>query len=278
MLLDKTNVENIHNDEDLDYYWRTGLDYILANDWELAQTVFLMTFLGCESEQHEQAVYDGLMEFLCESMVPCLSNSSTKDADKILNFTKAVFQKDLSNSLVKSFTEPIRLHIGGQEAHPDWKIFDALPRKEVDFIGNAKDLNMFANNSIAAIYTSHVLEHFYYLLNNELILTLKEWYRVLQPGGELMVSVPNLQVICSLYADPKTPPNARHHLMRMIFGGQIDQYDVHKVGFDQDTLGMYLQEAGFYDLQVVSEFRLFNDCSSLLFAGVPISLNMIAKK
>jgi predicted O-linked N-acetylglucosamine transferase (SPINDLY family)/predicted SAM-dependent methyltransferase len=175
-------------------------------------------------------------------------------------------------------TEPIRLHIGGQVAHPDWKIFDALPRPEVDFLGNAKDLSQFADGSIAAIYASHVLEHFYYLLDNELLLTLKEWHRSLQPSGELMISVPNLQVICGLYADSHTPPNARHHLMRMIFGGQIDQYDVHKVGFDPDTLGMYLQQAGFRSVQVVPAFGLFPDCSSLEFAGVPISLNMIAKK
>jgi predicted O-linked N-acetylglucosamine transferase (SPINDLY family)/predicted SAM-dependent methyltransferase len=175
-------------------------------------------------------------------------------------------------------SEPIRLHIGGQVSHSDWKIFDALPRPEVDFLGNAKDLSQFADGSITAIYASHVLEHFYYLLDNELLLTLKEWHRALQPGGELMISVPNLQVICGLYADSRTPPNARHHLMRMIFGGQIDQYDVHKVGFDSDTLSMYLQQAGFQDVQVVPAFGLFPDCSSLEFAGVPISLNMIAKK
>jgi predicted O-linked N-acetylglucosamine transferase (SPINDLY family)/predicted SAM-dependent methyltransferase len=177
-----------------------------------------------------------------------------------------------------SLPAPIRLHIGGQAAHPDWKIFDALSRPEVDFLGDAKDLSQFADGSIAAIYASHVLEHFYYLLDNELLLTLKEWHRVLEDGGELMISVPNLQVICGLYADSRTPPNARHHLMRMIFGGQIDQYDVHKVGFDPDTLGMYLQQAGFRDVQVVPAFGLFPDCSSLEFAGVPISLNMIAKK
>jgi predicted SAM-dependent methyltransferase len=181
-------------------------------------------------------------------------------------------------SLTQQSKSSIRLHIGGQEYHQDWKIFDALPREEVDYIGNAKDLSQFANDSISAIYTSHVLEHFHYLLNDELTSTLKEWHRVLEPGGVLMVSVPNLQVICSLYVDPRTSANARHHLMRMMFGGQIDEYDVHKVGFDQDILGMYLQNAGFYDLQVVSDFGLFDDCSSLLFGGVPISLNMIAKK
>jgi predicted SAM-dependent methyltransferase len=202
-------------------------------------------------------------------MIGNTSNTVEKEALPVLKSTQDVPQQSQAS---------IRLHIGGKESHPDWKIFDALPRGETDFIGNAKDLSQFASNSISTIYTSHVLEHFHYLLNNELISTLEEWHRVLEPGGELMVSVPNLQAICSLYVDPRTPASARHHLMRMIFGGQTDEYDVHKVGFDQDTLGMYLQHVGFHDLQVVSEFGLFNDCSSLLFGGVPISLNMIAKK
>lgn len=173
---------------------------------------------------------------------------------------------------------PIKLHIGGQTTHPEWKIFDALDRPEVDFLGNANDLSQFPDNTIATIYASHVLEHFYYLLDNELLQTLQEWHRVLQPGGALMVSVPNLQAICALYIQPEMPVESRHLLMRMIFGGQIDRYDVHRVGFDRDTLSMYLQAAGFRDCEVKEEFGIFQDTSSLCFSGVPISLNMIARK
>ncbi|MGL4499622.1 MAG: class I SAM-dependent methyltransferase, partial [Planktothrix sp.] len=85
----------------------------------------------------------------------------------------------------------IRLHIGGKEPHPDWKILDIEQRPEVDYVGDAADLSQFETDSIAAIYASHVLEHFHYGLNNELINTLKEWHRVLKPGGKLLVSVPD---------------------------------------------------------------------------------------
>lgn len=69
---------------------------------------------------------------------------------------------------------PIKLHIGGTEAHLKWKILDIEPRPEVDYVGNASDLSQFETDSIEVIYASHVLEHFYYGLNNELIDTLKE--------------------------------------------------------------------------------------------------------
>ncbi|MEQ9007518.1 MAG: methyltransferase domain-containing protein, partial [Ekhidna sp.] len=75
-------------------------------------------------------------------------------------------------------TESIKLHIGGRQPHPEWKILDIEPRPEVDYIANASDLSQFENSSVQAIYASHVLEHFYHSLNNELITTLKEWYRV----------------------------------------------------------------------------------------------------
>ncbi|MDJ0733968.1 MAG: methyltransferase domain-containing protein [Nostocaceae cyanobacterium] len=172
----------------------------------------------------------------------------------------------------------INLHIGGQETHPDWKILDIEPRPEVDFIGNAADLSQFEDNSIGAIYASHVLEHFYHAIDNELINTLKEWYRVLKPGGKLFISVPDLKKLCWLYLHPEMTVVDRLHLMRIIFGGQTNIYDVHKVGFDFEILAVCLEEVGFQQYQQVHEFNLFKDCSSIRMLDTLISLNVIAEK
>ncbi|NEQ68059.1 MAG: methyltransferase domain-containing protein [Symploca sp. SIO2D2] len=174
--------------------------------------------------------------------------------------------------------ESIKLHIGGKHPHPDWKIIDIESRPEVDYIANASDLSQFASNSADAIYASHVLEHFYYGLNNELINTLTEWHRVLKPGGQLFISVPDLSTLCWLYLNPNLMPLERHHLMRIIFGGQTNIHDVHKVGFDFEILAMYLEEVGFQEYEQISEFNLFNDCSSLRILNTLISLNIMAKK
>lgn len=174
--------------------------------------------------------------------------------------------------------ETLKLHIGGTESHPDWKILDVEPRPEVDYIGDAADLSKFDNDCVDVIYASHVLEHFYYNLNNQLIGTLKEWHRVLKPGGKLMISVPDLKTLCWLYLNPNLMPIERHHLMRVMFGGQMNIYDVHKVGFDFEIMAMYLEEAGFLEYEHVSEFNIFNDCSRLRILDTLISLNVIAKK
>lgn len=174
--------------------------------------------------------------------------------------------------------EPLKLHIGGQEPHPEWKIIDIEPRPEVDYVANANDLSQFESNSVDAIYASHVLEHFYYGLNNELISTLKEWNRVLKPGGQLLISVPDLKTLCWLYLHPNLMPLERHQIMRIIFGGQTNVYDVHKVGFDFEILALYLEEVGFQDYDKVSEFNIFDDCSSLRILDTLISLNVRVKK
>ncbi|MBF2014416.1 MAG: methyltransferase domain-containing protein [Rivularia sp. T60_A2020_040] len=173
---------------------------------------------------------------------------------------------------------PIKLHIGGRQPHAEWKILDIEPREEVDFIGDAANLQQFKDNSITAIYASHVLEHFYYGLNNELLNTLSEWHRVLEPEGKLYISVPNLQTLCWLYLHPSLVPLEKHHIMRIMFGGQTNEHDVHKVGFDFDILALYLEEVGFQQYEPVSEFGLFQDCSSLRISDTLISLNVIATK
>ncbi|KGF72860.1 methyltransferase type 11 [Neosynechococcus sphagnicola sy1] len=175
-------------------------------------------------------------------------------------------------------SSPLRLHIGGWEVHPNWKILDVEARPEVDFVCDASCLSQFADQSVDAIYSSHTLEHFYYGINNELAQTLKEWYRVLKVGGELYVSVPDLHSLCWLFLEPTATAQHRFDIMRIIYGGQLNPYDIHKVGFDIDILTYYLKNAGFREYMRVSEFDLFNDASTLKIKDKLISLNVIALK
>jgi SAM-dependent methyltransferase len=175
-------------------------------------------------------------------------------------------------------SDQLRLHIGGSEINPDWKILDVEERPEVDYVSNASDLSCFEDNTVDVIYASHVLEHFYYNIENELVETLQEWRRVLKIGGKLMISVPDLKVLCWLYLHPNLHILERHHLMRIIFGGQTNIYDVHKVGLDDEILGMYLELAGFDGYERVTEFNIFNDCSSMRILDTLISLNAIVTK
>jgi predicted SAM-dependent methyltransferase len=170
-----------------------------------------------------------------------------------------------------------RLHIGGKQSNPDWEILNAVAGPAVDHLGNAKDLSRFEDNIFLELYASHVLEHFDYA--NELSVVLKEWFRVLKPGGRVFISVPDLDVLAQLILKrDELDINQRFHVMRMMFGGQIDEYDYHKVGLNLDFLGSLLHKTGFTGIQKVDEFGIFNDTSSYKHYGMLISLNVLAYK
>ena len=171
---------------------------------------------------------------------------------------------------------PLRLHIGGRIVHPDWKIFDARPGAGVDFVGHCADLSRFDDDSVAEIYASHVIEHLSY--KRELPQALSEFNRVLVPGGRVRIGVPDLPTLCALYLDPALDAAERYEVTRMMFGGQLDPADFHYAGFDEESLTAYLRKAGFVDVARVAAFGLFDDTSTYIFKGRPISLNLCARK
>lgn len=170
-----------------------------------------------------------------------------------------------------------RLHIGGKQPKEGWEILNALDDEYVDHIGNANDLSIFKDNLFSEIYASHIAEHLDH--KDELLAALKEWLRVLKPGGKLSISVPDLDVLaaCILSKD-QLSFQERYIAMCMMFGGHKDQYDYHVVGLNEEFLTNFLTQAGFRHIRRTDNFGLFDDASSLKLRGVPISLNMVAEK
>lgn len=195
--------------------------------------------------------------------------------DAISNRDNALSVLQQGNEVVKSKTR--KLHIGGKKPNHEWEIFNAVEGQYVDHIGNANNLSRFDDNTFDEIYASHVLEHFDYA--KELVLVLKEWHRVMKPGGKLYVSVPDLDKLAELFLKKDTLSlKDRFAVMRMILGGHVDEYDYHKTAFNGEILSAFLNEAGFCDLKTVDNFWIFDDTSSFTFNGMPISINMIAEK
>lgn len=113
------------------------------------------------------------------------------------------------------------------------------------------------------IRASHVLEHF---SHRETMDIVRDWVRVLKPGGVLKICVPDMEVIAHTVAQG-IPINAEGYLM----GGHIDDDDRHGAVFTRGKLAAIFAEAG------LERVRMFKsdaaDCSSL-----DISLNMLAHK
>lgn len=170
-----------------------------------------------------------------------------------------------------------RLHIGGRVTHPEWEVLDAAPAPHVNHVGNANDLSRFSDGTFAAVYASHVAEHFSY--QRDLLKALKEWHRVLRPEGLLFVSVPDMDVLAELFLLRESlTAKERFEVMRMLFGGQLDEHDFHYVGLNEEFLADFLRAAGFMEIRRVDEFSMFSDTSECRFKGIPISLNLVARR
>lgn len=123
----------------------------------------------------------------------------------------------------------IRLNIGaGDTVIPG---FTPIDRK---FGTEAYPLN-YADGSVDEIRCVHMLEHLSY---REVPEALREWHRVLKPGGLLRISVPDVVKVLSLRGKDQ-------HWAYYMMGGQLDQNDFHKSCYDEERLDAYMTGTGF---------------------------------
>jgi len=122
------------------------------------------------------------------------------------------------------------------------------------------------DNAYDEVRASHVLEHF---PHGQTLNVLKEWVRVLKPGGWLKIAVPDFEWIVSRR---RPEYGISEDLLQMyLFGGQTDENDYHKAVFTFDKLKRLLEECGLVGIQPwTSEIQ---DCASL-----PVSLNLMGQK
>jgi len=176
-----------------------------------------------------------------------------------------------------------RLHLGCGNIHiRGWCNVDVLKTGATDLILDIQSLPGIKNNSIDNIYSCHVLEHF---STNDIHRILARWFDVLQPGGEIRISVPDLDKITNIFQE-----NINHFLtpgnqpwIALIYGGQKDQYDFHKTGFNFTYLKELLTKVGFFSIKEYGADAhfidgIFDNSLAKEPFGKPISLNVVASK
>lgn len=176
----------------------------------------------------------------------------------------------------------MKLHLGCGAKHiPGFVHVDIEEHPHVDFRVPVNDLSFAADGSVELIYASHVLEHFG---RHELDQVLAEWFRVLHKGGVLRVAVPDFAAVALRYQET----GQINELTGLVVGGQRNQYDFHKMIFDESSLRARLQATGFvsirrYDWRVTDHAWLDDYSQAYLphmdkEAGQLMSLNLEAVK
>lgn len=135
-----------------------------------------------------------------------------------------------------------KIHLGCGVKHlPGWYHVDALDYDHVDHIGRVEDLSFIPDNSAGLIYACHLLEHFG---RKTYMDPLREWFRVLRPGGVLRLAVPDFAAVVKVYAKGGLVRGIED-VRGLVIGGQRDQYDFHGIIFDEISLSSALKEVGF---------------------------------
>lgn len=138
---------------------------------------------------------------------------------------------------------PLRLHLGcyNKKIHGFVNI-DVRPEVNADITDDCIKLTKIRNNSVDLIYTSHMLEH---TTRNDSIKALERYYEVLKSGGEIYISVPDLEMVFRhyiLHQDLRL-------LQNFLYGSQKHIADLHYNGWDFKTLREDLELAGFKDVE-----------------------------
>jgi len=152
-----------------------------------------------------------------------------------------------------------RIEIGGGfYAQPGYIHVDVLPgAAHLELRARAESLP-FPDGWAEEVLAVHMLEHVH---PSKLRDTLREWHRVLAPGGRVRVHVPNSPELFEAFLSK--PPDGKWAAMGALLGmwataatsepEQLRWPAEHQIVFDKPLLRAVLEEAGFADVTDLTE-------------------------
>ena len=135
--------------------------------------------------------------------------------------------------------ESLKLHLGCGKNHFDGYInIDQRATSATDFECDIVCLP-FDDEMVECIEMYHVIEH---MPRHDVPRALKDWWRVMRPGGKLIIECPNFDEAVREYLD------GNERRIDNIFGLQRFPGDTHVFGYNFKCLKKSLEEAGFRDI------------------------------
>ncbi|MFN8362071.1 MAG: glycosyltransferase [Candidatus Kapaibacterium sp.] len=155
---------------------------------------------------------------------------------------------------------PLYLNLGcGRDVRPDFINIDLFSDDDRVVRMDIRKIEL-PDNIADGVLASDVLEHFSHRETDDI---LREWARVLKPGGELIIRCPSLRLQMQAYQNGVWDADVASY---MIFGGQTNPGDYHCIGFDERSIRRHLEKAGF-------EVMTFEEVDTPQTSGY-INLNM----
>lgn len=161
-------------------------------------------------------------------------------------------------------TGVVRLNLGcGDKILEGYVNVDVVASRrgcEPDVLCDLHDLSVFPDDHADEVMAIHVVEHFW---RWEIETILREWVRVLKPGGRMIVECPNLIAACEEFLrDPQRHAGAGQEGQRTmwVFYGDPawrDPYMIHRWGYTPASLQALMESAGLAQVrQEPAQFKL----------------------
>jgi len=132
--------------------------------------------------------------------------------------------------------------------------------KQPDVICDIRNLNIFPDDFCDEVMAIHVVEHFW---RWEVQAIIKEWVRVIKPGGKLILECPNLITACEEFLknpDKASQPGVEGQRTMWVFYGDPRWQDplmVHRWGYSPNSLASLMQSCGLSEIrQEAAQFKL----------------------
>ncbi len=143
-------------------------------------------------------------------------------------------------------SKEVRLNLGcGSDKKEGYVNIDSNPKFNPDRLADVRNL-IFPTNEVDEILARDILEH---IPIADCESTLKNWHRILKPGGRLIIQVPNLRFLSEEIKD-SNDPEVLIMWMRRIFGGQDHPGNYHNNGFTPEILKYLLEKIGFRKIKI----------------------------
>ena len=197
---------------------------------------------------------------------PAATERSIREAQRRISRSHSAFEcgRLWADALGDDARPALRLNLGcGDKILPGYVNVDVVESRagmRPDVVCDLHDLVPFADATADEILSVHVVEHFW---RWEIGDVLREWTRVLKPGGRMIVECPNLLSACRTFLEnPEQYAREDRNGQRTmwVFYGDPQWKDplmIHRWGYTPESLAALLREVGLRDVhQEPAQFKL----------------------
>lgn len=125
---------------------------------------------------------------------------------------------------------------------------DIVDLPQVDIVFDIRKRFPIDDGVIAEIFSAATLEHF---RERDHLHILREFFRILRPGGTLQISTPDLEAIAKSILDGEDLAIINQHLFGKYKGNATEDYDLHRWMYPAPRMMEILKDIGFTDVEQI---------------------------